>query len=161
MADFSLDDSLGFSINKTAIYLKRALQQAFRRHGHTVTAEQWALLNRLWEQEGLFQVQLAEQTFNDKPNVTRMLAVLEKDGLIFRRQNSRDRRAYEVFLTAKGKELKDDLISLAVEVLDRALHGLTAEDVDHLRRTLQHIDGNLHQHKHQPKEHDDQLPQGR
>ncbi|MGI8647268.1 MAG: MarR family transcriptional regulator [Acidimicrobiales bacterium] len=151
MDQFKLDDSIGFLINRTAVYLKRELQRNFRRHGYTVTAEQWALLNRLWEQEGLSQVQLAEQTFNDKPNVTRMLGVLEKDGLVYRRQNDGDRRAYEVFLTAKGKELKGGLIAQAVDVLNRALYGLAEEDVGHLKKILWHIDGNLGQSNPQVK----------
>ncbi|CRK56568.1 Transcriptional regulator, MarR family [Alloactinosynnema sp. L-07] len=143
MTDFRLDDSAGFVINRTAIHLKRALLHAFRGSGRTVTAEQWALLTRLWEEEGLSQVELAERTFNDKPNVTRMLALLERDAYVFRRQNEQDRRAFEVFLTEEGRRLQASLVALAQDVLARALDGISDEDVAHLNQTLRRIDANL------------------
>lgn len=143
MTHFTLDDSVGFFINRTALYLKRELLHAFRQDGSTVTAEQWALLNRLWEEEGLSQAELAERTFNDKPNVTRMLAVLERNGYVYRKQSKRDRRVSEVFLTDEGKRLKAPLVDLAQDVLDRALAGLDDYDIDHLKRILQHLDANV------------------
>ena len=56
------------------------------------------------------QVELAEMTFKDKPNVTRMLEVLERKQLIFRQPDENDRRAYKVFLTEVGQQLKAQLI---------------------------------------------------
>ncbi len=147
MTNFVLDESVGFLINRTAVNLKRELLRGFRREGHPVTAEQWAILNRLWEQEGLSQVQLAERTLNDKPNVTRMVGVLEANGLIYRRPSNSDGRAFEVYLTPDGKRIKDELIELAVEVLDRALRGLDEDDIAHLKRVLERIDANLREGK--------------
>ncbi len=143
MIDFTLDTSVGFWLNRTAIQLKRELLRAFHDNGHTVTAEQWALLNRLWEEEGLSQVELAERTFNDKPNVTRMLAVLERNGFVHRKQNEQDRRAFQVLLTPEGWRLRGELVPLAERVLERALDGLGAEDIGHLKRILDHIDARL------------------
>lgn len=145
MNHFILDESVGFLINRTAVFLKRGLQQAFRREGLSNTAEQWAVLSRLWEHERLSQVQIAERTFKDKPNVTRMLEVLEKGGLVVRQQDDRDRRAYQVFLTSEGERLRSLMVPLAVEVLDRALKGLDERSVDQLKKTLHHIDRNLDQ----------------
>lgn len=145
MSHFELEGSIGFLVNRTAVYLRRELQEAFRKNGFAVTAEQWAVINRLWEQEGQSQVQLAERTFKDKPNVSRMIEVLEKNGLVYRRQNKVDRRAYQVYLTDVGRELRENTVPLAVEVLDRALSGLGAHDVEHFKRILAHIDSNLEQ----------------
>jgi DNA-binding MarR family transcriptional regulator len=97
----------------------------------------------LWEQEGQSQVQLAERTFKDKPNVSRMIEVLEKGGVVYRRQKELDRRAYEVFLTDKGRKLRNDTVPLAVQVLERALAGLDAEQIEQFKKTLAHIDSNL------------------
>jgi DNA-binding MarR family transcriptional regulator len=133
---FRLDDSLGYLINRTAMQLKRELDHAFKANGYQVTPEQWAILNRLWEQEGLSQVELADMTFKDKPNVTRMLEVLERKKLVFRRPDEYDRRAYRVFLTEAGKQLKEKLIPLAIKVLERGQRNLTADDIEHLRKVL-------------------------
>lgn len=143
MADFFFDESVGFMLNRTAVILRRELQQAFWRDGQTVTPEQWALLNRLWGQEGLSQVQLADLTFKDKPNVTRMIQVLEKEGVVRRHRDANDRRAYEVRLTPKGRRLEQTLVPLAVEVLDRALRGLEESEIEQLKNILLRIDRNV------------------
>lgn len=139
MPHFTLDDSLGYLINRTAMRLKRELHHAFKSNGYKVTPEQWAILNRLWEQEGLSQVELADLTFKDKPNVTRMVAVLERENLIFRQSDETDRRAYKVFLTEEGKQLKEKLIPLAVDVLERGQRNLTAEDIKQVSNILNTI----------------------
>jgi DNA-binding MarR family transcriptional regulator len=136
---FTLDNSLGFIINRTALRLKQELHQAFKKNGYDITPEQWAILNRLWEQEGLSQVELADKTFKDKPNVTRMLDVLERRQLLFRRRDENDRRAFKVYLTEEGKQLKEKLIPLAVEVLERGQKNLTKEDIEYLKQELDTI----------------------
>ncbi len=143
MTYFSLDESLGYIINRTALRLKHELQQAFKTKGYDVTPEQWAILNRLWEQEGLSQVELAERTFKDKPNVTRMLDVLERRNLIFRQKDGNDRRAFQVYLTEEGQKLKDKLIPLATEVLERGLKDLTHEEIESLKNKLDRIYNNF------------------
>lgn len=140
---FTLDESLGFLINRTAVRLKRELHQAFKAAGYRITPEQWAILNRLWAQEGLSQVELAELTFKDKPNVTRMLEIMEREGWVFRRPDEEDRRAYKVFLTDAGRALKDKLIPLAEEVLERGQRGLSGGDIAQAKRVLDLIYYNL------------------
>jgi DNA-binding MarR family transcriptional regulator len=145
MTRFMLQHSVGFLVNQTALYLKRELQQAFRRGGYRVTVEQWSLLNQLWQREGQNQVQMAKQVLKDKPNVGRMLEVLEKEGLVYRRQDDRDRRVYRAFLTDRGRQLEDELVPIAVGVLNRALSGIDPIDVKHFIRILELIDKNLEQ----------------
>ncbi|HMQ53132.1 MAG TPA: MarR family transcriptional regulator [Anaerolineae bacterium] len=129
MSDFSLDTSLGFVINRTAQRLKLELQHAFKAQGYDITPEQWAVLSRLWEQEGLNQVELAERTFKDKPNVTRMLDVLERRGFVIRQKDDTDRRAYRVFLTEPGRQLQAKLVPLAVEVLEKGQKYLSEAEI--------------------------------
>jgi DNA-binding MarR family transcriptional regulator len=143
MAGFTLDASLGYVINRTAIRLKQELHQAFKTNGYDITPEQWAILNRLWDDEGLSQVELADRTFKDKPNVTRMLDVLERKHLLYRQRDEHDRRAYKVYLTEEGRQLKDKLIPLATGVLERGQRNLSAEDIEFLQEKLNIIYDNL------------------
>ncbi len=136
MTQFKLDASLGYLINRTAMRLKRELHYAFKSNGYKTTPEQWAILNRLWEQEGRSQVELADLTFKDKPNVTRMLNVLEREKLVFREPDENDRRAYKVYLTEEGRQLKEKLTPLAIKVLERGQGDLNVEDIEHLRSVL-------------------------
>jgi DNA-binding MarR family transcriptional regulator len=143
MTDFNLNDSFGYLINLAAQRLKYELHQAFQAKGYDVTPEQWAVLNRLWEQDGLSQVELAERTFKDKPGTTRILNLLEKKKLVVRQPDERDGRVLRVFLTKSGKDLKAELISCAEEVLVKSGRNLTREQLSQFKRTLRQMLDNL------------------
>jgi len=143
MTNFTLDDSYGYLINLAAQRLKYELHQTFQAKGYDVTPEQWAVLNRLWEQDGLSQVDLAERTFKDKPGTTRILNLLEKKGIVVRRTDEIDRRVLRVFLTRIGKDLKDKLIPCAQEVLAKSGKNLSKEELVQFKLTLNQILRNL------------------
>jgi DNA-binding MarR family transcriptional regulator len=143
MTDFSLDDSYGYLINLAAQRLKYELHQTFQAKGYDITPEQWAVLNRLWEEDGLSQVELAERTFKDKPGTTRILNLLEKKRIVVRRLDENDRRILRVFLTKTGKELQDKLIPCAQEVLTKSGRSLTKQDIANLKYILNQILSNL------------------
>ena len=141
MVPFSLDRSLGFLVNRAALRMKDALDRELRPHG--VTPEQWAVLNRLWEEDGLSQKDLAERTFKDQPNTARIVAKLERKGLVLRRPDPEDGRAVQVFLTARGRALHPRLVPLGEGVNRRARHGLSDEEVATLARLLVRVHDNL------------------
>jgi|SRR5687768_415994 len=143
MTDFSLDDSYGYLINLAAQRLKYELHQTFQAKGYDITPEQWAVLNRLWEEDGLSQVELAERTFKDKPGTTRILNLLEKKRIVVRRLDENDRRILRVFLTKTGKELQGKLIPCAQEVLTKSGRSLTKQDIANLKYILNQILSNL------------------
>lgn len=136
MSEFKLDDSYGYLINLAAQRLRYELHQTFQAQGYDITPEQWAVLNRLWEQDGLSQVEVAERTFKDKPGTTRILNLLEKKGIVLRRRDLEDGRVMRVFLTRTGKDLKEKLIPCAEEVLVKSAQNLTKEDITQLKQTL-------------------------
>jgi DNA-binding MarR family transcriptional regulator len=143
MSNFNLNDSYGYLINLAAQRLKHELHRMFQAKGYDVTPEQWAVLNRLWEQDGLSQVDLAERTFKDKPGTTRILNLLEKKRIVMRRPDKSDGRVLRVFLTKAGKDLKDKLIPCAEEVLAKSGKNLTKEELAQFKMTLRRILGNL------------------
>src|ERR687891_2486112 len=134
MSDFKLDDSYGYLINLAAQRLKYELHQVFQAKGYDITPEQWAVLNRLWEQDGLSQVELAERTFKDKPGTTRILNLLEKKGIVVRRPDENDGRVLRVFLTRTGRDLKDKLIPCAQEVLTKSGKNLTKDEITQFKQ---------------------------
>jgi len=143
MPNFNLDNSFGYLINLAAQRLKYELHQSFQANGHDITPEQWAMLNRLWEQDGLSQVELAERTFKDKPGTTRILNLLEQKGVVLRRRDADDGRVLHVFLTKAGKDIKEKLIPCAEEVLAKSGQNLTKGELAQLKHILIKILRNL------------------
>ena len=143
MNAFSLDDSVGYTINIIATLLKRELNEEFKREGIEVMAEQWALLLRLQEQADMNQLELARATSRDNASVTRSLAVLEKKQLIQRRQADQDRRDKYLALTPAGQELVPRMVLCAQRVLQRATKGISADEIRTLNLVIQKMTHNL------------------
>ncbi|AIF50767.1 MarR family winged helix-turn-helix transcriptional regulator [Pelosinus sp. UFO1] len=138
---FKLDDSLGFWINVVAGKMKNELNRSISKYD--ITAEQWAVLSRLWEEQGITQKDLAERTGKDQPNTGRILDKLEKKGLVNRIPDTQDRRIVLVYLTDTGCELKEKLIPIATDVLIRAQRGIDDKDITYLKQILEKLSRNI------------------
>jgi MarR family transcriptional regulator, transcriptional regulator for hemolysin len=71
------------------------------------------------------------------------LDALERLGLIERVRSTTDRRKTHVQLTPAGRTMRDTLHGYAADVLERALTGISDDEIAVLRRTLQQIKGNF------------------
>ena len=100
---FPLDNSQGYIIHRLDVQMSLGLQHAFQAKGFNITPEQWGVLNRLWENEGIHQSALAERASKDRHNITRILNLLEKNGFISRTPDKEDKRRLNVYLTKEGK----------------------------------------------------------
>ena len=138
---YSIEKAFGFIVYRTALRLKSALHRTFKDQGFDITPEQWGILRVLWEDEGLSQREIGDRLFKDKPNVTRMLDVLERKGLIFRQPT--DRRRYAIYLTKEGKKLQEELLPIVLQVQETATNSLTKSDLATLQNLLNIIYGNL------------------
>ncbi len=134
-----LQNSLGFILYRTALAVKSALQRAFKEKGYEITAEQWNIIRHLWEEEGLSQREIGDKAAKDKPNITRMLDVLEKKGLLVRQPDPRDRRKYRLYLTPEGKDLHRQLLPVARDLRERVFRNLTPEERRLLKETMNRI----------------------
>ena len=143
MTGFRLEDSFGYLINIAAQRLKYELHKSFQERGYDVTPEQWVVLNRLWEQDGLSQVELAERTFKDKPGTTRILNLLEKKKLVVRRPDESDGRVLRVHLTKSGWDIKEKLVKCAEAVLQKGSQDLTKEEITQFKLLLNKLLRNL------------------
>jgi DNA-binding MarR family transcriptional regulator len=140
---FPLDNSPGYIIHRLDMQMSLGLQHAFKAKGFNITPEQWGVLNRLWENEGIHQSALAERAAKDRHNITRILNLLEKNGFISRTPDREDKRRLNVYLTKEGKALKQKLVPIAIGYLKQCFKGLAHEEIQDLRRTHEHILKNL------------------
>ncbi len=144
---FPIDESPGYIIHRVDTQMALGLQHAFQANGFNITPEQWGILSRLWENEGIHQSALAERASKDRHNVTRILNLLEKNGFIRRTPDGQDKRRLNVYLTEEGRALKQKLIPITFGYLQECFEGLTKEEVRTLRRIHKHILKNLSQGK--------------
>jgi MarR family transcriptional regulator, transcriptional regulator for hemolysin len=103
------------------------------------TRAQWIVLFQLREKEGLSQVDLADVLELQPISLVRLLDRLVEHGLVERRHDPRDRRANRLFLTARGRQLADDLNSLRDSIATDVLQGVPAAAVETSLHTLRDI----------------------
>jgi DNA-binding MarR family transcriptional regulator len=140
---FPRQESPGFLIYRTACVLKAGLKRAFQAEGLGVTPEQWSVLSTLWEDEGVHQSMLAAKTAKDRHNMTRILNLLAKGGLVIRKPSPVDRRCQRVYLTSRGQTLAPKLIEIVTAFLGSAMDGVSEEDLAQLKRILGRIIHNV------------------
>lgn len=143
MGNFKLEEAVGYVVNRAALRMKAGLQRAFRAKGYNLTTEHWAVMNCLLEKEGSTQTEIAKKIAKDKTNLTRILDVMERNGLIRREYHESDRRSYRIFLTQEAWEMKDGLIAIAEEVSAVATRGISAKSEQEIIRLMDIINKNL------------------
>jgi MarR family transcriptional regulator for hemolysin len=140
---FPLRDSLGFLLVRTALKLRLLGNTILQEAGEDITVDQWGILNLLWEADGQTPVELARRADKDKPNVTRLLKILEDKHLVSREPDPNDRRSHRIHLTEAGAALKDRLLELGVTCYEQACRGLTSQEVHTLKHLLNRLYDNV------------------
>ncbi|MGD0274730.1 MAG: MarR family transcriptional regulator [Syntrophales bacterium] len=140
---FLLDESPSSWIYRVHIQGIAALRNAFLEAGFDLTPEQWAIMARIRGHEGLSQSQLGEKTFKDRHNINRIINILEKRGYTERRPDEDDKRAYRLFLTEFGMDTLKKSTSIVLKHYKRRFSGISAGELDALRRILDHIVKNI------------------
>ncbi|HET8711199.1 MAG TPA: MarR family transcriptional regulator [Spongiibacteraceae bacterium] len=136
-----MEDNLGSMLADASRLIRRAFDE--RARGIGVTRPQWQVLTVLNRHEGSNQGSLAEMLDTEPITLCRMVDRLQEAGLVERREDPADRRAWRLFLTDKARDLLQQLRPLGTEVLALALDGIEAKDREALRRALDRIRQNL------------------
>ncbi|MFH1489574.1 MAG: MarR family transcriptional regulator [Pseudomonadota bacterium] len=131
---FRRENSPGFIIHRLDSLLKLALHRAFQAQGFKFTPEQWGVLFRLYESDGIHQSELGARAGKDRHNITRILNLMEKKGYIRRVSDEHDKRRYKVFLTEKMREIEDKLTTTVIDFLEKVFCGLTPEEIMQMQK---------------------------
>ena len=135
------EDRLAHLVKDATRALVRALQM--RLVGHGVSFGHWTFLRILWEHDGLTQRELSVQAGVMEPTTFAALKAMEQLGYVTRRQIPENRKNIYVFVTAKGRALKEKLVPLAEQVNRVAVTGISAADLARSREILIAIIENL------------------
>lgn len=138
-----VDNAIGFWIHRVYQATRNEMYRAFREQGYEVTPEQWAVLIRLWERDGVTQSELSDATFRDQPTMSRIVTGMEQRGWLERRADPQDARARKVYLTRAGRDLKPKLVPVAEDIVMRLVAGIDERSLRTTRATLRKMFENL------------------
>jgi DNA-binding MarR family transcriptional regulator len=143
---FKKGELYSFITGKASTAIARRLQKKFNANGINLTIEQWSVLYHLWKKDGISQQELCTATFRDKPSITRLVDNLEKQDLVQRVSDDKDRRINKIFITRTALMLQEQSMLLAEETLNEALDGVPVEQVEVCKGVLQQVYDNLSSH---------------
>lgn len=133
----------GVYVNILNCRLKKHLAEVFKKNGVNLTAEQYLVMDTLWNEGTLTQQAISFIIQKDKNSVTQFIDNLEKKGLVTRSVAKDDRRVNNIVVTAEGMALKDSTKQLAIETMNKALEGIPEEQVLIFVDVLKKICGNI------------------
>ena len=138
---WTLDNSLGFLMNRTARIMRRTLDAKLLKLD--LTGTQYIVLVRLWVEDGISLSELGDRLYFDNPTLTGIVDRMERDGLLVRRRDEEDRRVVRVYLTSKGESLRHQIQHLAEETDADAWRGLSESQKEEIVNLHERIWKNL------------------
>jgi MarR family transcriptional regulator for hemolysin len=136
-----MDSNLAFELSETARLLRRDFDRRAAELG--VTRAQWRVLVRLSREDGLRQVALADALDVEPITLCRMIDRLEEAGVVERRADEEDRRAWRIHLTPQAGPLIETLHGIAENFLAEMLSGIDETEQARVRDVLARVRTNL------------------
>jgi DNA-binding MarR family transcriptional regulator len=141
-ASFPADMRVKGSVSTGVVYLLKRAELAVRSCAEValapygLTPTQFLVLFQLRESEGVSSAELA-RTIGVRPqSMGELIAPLEREGLIKRREAPEHRRILRITLTAAGEQLLARALRVARELEEELLSSLTVQEIRHLRGGL-------------------------
>lgn len=134
-------DSLGFLLADVSRLLRRTFQQ--RMEGSELTFVQARVLVNISRKEGIRQVDLADLLEMQPISLVHLIDQLAENGLVERRPDPTDRRAYQLFLTPLAAPHLSAIKKIAAAIQTDMLRGLDKEQSALVLSSLRIVRNNL------------------
>lgn len=105
-----------------------------------LTLPQFDVLAQLNREEGITQQTLADRLLVTKGNVCGLMERMLEQGLVERRQDPHDGRAYMLHLTPKGKQLIETVMPAHTQLIASQMNALDSEKQKQLLDLLSELD---------------------
>ena len=143
MIKYDFQNSIGFIINRMGKSLVYVIDQELRKK-FGITFGQWKVLIILANNAaGLTQREIADKLALEGPTLIPIIDKLEKDAVVIRNIDPRDRRINRILLTEKAHGFLDDTIKCVSEIKKICLDQISDEDISTTKTTLEQMWLNL------------------
>ncbi|MFY0687231.1 MAG: MarR family transcriptional regulator [Cyclobacteriaceae bacterium] len=143
MIPSSLEDNIIYQTGRFTKHFSERLTDAFKKAGHNITSEQFAILAVLWYQDGITQQQIATAIERDKTTISRVLDSMIKRNLLRREKSESDKRSKLIRLTDHGKQLQEKLVSISGKLFMQSLEGIEDTDVKSALKVMHRLINNI------------------
>lgn len=137
------ENSIGPWLGKTVKMIDYFLQESFESNNLDITKEQMIVLKKLYNQDGLYQNELARLIFRNKSSLARLLSKMESKNYISRKSSKEDKRIKKVFLTDTGKEVFEKAIPIIKNMLSKMEETITSDEKEQMITILKKVQHNF------------------
>ena len=138
-----LKQKIGLRMSRAGLLSKLFANQVFAKQGYDLKPEQFTVLYALKENNGMYLRQLADITYKDRPNMTRIVSILESGGYVTSELAADGRQVKKLYITDKGREACGQILPQILNIWDSMVKDMAEEEVDNLINMLNHIESNL------------------
>jgi MarR family transcriptional regulator for hemolysin len=138
---YDFEESIGYWLLIGSQTYQRALNEELAPHG--VTFRQTQVLGWLALDGQLSQNELAAKMMIEPPTLVGILDRMERDGWISRIACPSDRRKKILVVNPTADGVWDKIVACAKRVRARAVQGLSAEEIETLKRLVRRVQHNL------------------
>ena len=138
-----INQRIGVRLARVGMLSKAFAIQTFNKLNIEITPEQFIILMALNDNDGIYQRQLANMTFKDRPNINRIVSILERGKYIVSQSSSNGRQIKQLFITDKGKSICNKILPIIFDVWNTTTKGLEENEIEQFINTLQKIEQNL------------------
>lgn len=110
---------------------------------YNITPEQLIVVNKLAEEEGVSQKELAIKLDKDQNTVKAIIDKLVRNGYVLRSINERDRRAFTLFLGERAKKDLAEIRELESKCMQEIYQGIDLDILENISRDLEILRKNI------------------
>jgi len=121
---------VGFLLSRATWAMNNAVNRILRENGlPDISVAYFAVLQALWETDGLSISDLGERVQLEKSTMTCLIDRMEAADLVRRDDHPTDRRAYRICITSRGRDLEEKLDQVVTEAYNRLTRGVPEKDL--------------------------------
>lgn len=138
-----LQQKIGLVLSGLGNLSKIFAVQTFAAKKLKITPEQFTVLAVLYENDGIYQRQLSAMTLKDRPNISRIVTILENMGYITKVQESNGRKVLKLSVTEAGRKIYEDTLPVILSIWAATAEGISDQELDSFNRVQAKLRKNL------------------
>jgi DNA-binding MarR family transcriptional regulator len=138
-----LKSRIGMKLSRIGKMVRAIANNKFAKENFCITPEQFTVLTAILDHDGLYQRQIGAITLKDRPNITRIIHILENSGLITKTPDVNGRKVFKITITEKGKEVYKKAIPTVESHWQETVKGVSDEELQSCIAVLDKIKANL------------------
>ena len=138
-----LESRIGLKLVRIGKMVRAIANAKFSKAEYPITPEQFTVLTAIIDHEGLYQRQIGALTLKDRPNITRIIHILEKAELVTKTPDVNKRKVFKINITDKGRKVHQQVLPTVLEHWQETVKGVSDEDLQKCLSVLNKIRDNL------------------